>query len=245
MIDRICAQLREQGDDLRIQGIVKTEKMYLVTLSDKYGNNMDMSPLGFDIESGKEVYVEYDFDSSGINCIVPEAYRTYRDIVYSQLCENTPDHIVNELGPYGISYAINVVFLEYISDISISQLYDICNYMIFLIAFSCTMEEKSSFMLLMANDAIKSFLRMPNSEKLKHVVEWAKESELDTELDTELVGHDSFGFGYSSLENGKLLTPQFKPFGVDSPFSDAAKFGDKPFKPTQVASNKKGKGIKE
>jgi len=42
-----------------------------------------------------------------------------------------------------------------------------------------------------------------------------------------------------------LLTPQFKPFGVDSSFSDAAKFGDKPFKPTQVASNKKGKGIKE
>lgn len=28
-------------------------------------------------------------------------------------------------------------------------------------------------------------------------------------------------------------------------FSEAAKFGDKPFKPTQVASNKKGKGIKE
>lgn len=129
---------------------------------------------------------------------------------------------MNELGPYGISYAINAVFSEYISDISISQLYDICNYMIFLIAFSCTMEEKSSFMLLMANDAITSFLRMPNSEKLKHVVEWAKESELDTELDTELVGHDSFGFGYRPLENDKLLTPQFKPFGVDRPFSDAA-----------------------
>ncbi len=56
---------------------------------------------------------------------------------------------------------------------------------------------------------------------------------------------DSFGFGYRPLENDKLLTPQFKPFGVDRPFSDAAKFGDKPFKPTQEASNKKGKGIKE
>lgn len=171
MIDRICAQLKEQVDDLHIQRIVKTEKMYLISLSDKYGNNMDISPLGFDIESGKEVYVDYDFNSSGINCIIPEEYSTYRNIVYFQLCENTPDYIVNELGPYGIDYAINAVFSEYISDISISQLYAVCNYVIFLIAFSCTMEEKSKFMLLMNNDAITSFLRMNTSEKLEYVGE--------------------------------------------------------------------------
>lgn len=169
MIDKICAQLSEQVDDLHIQRIVKTEKMYLISLSDKYGNDMDMSPLGFDIESGKEVYVDYDFDSSGVNCIIPEAYSTYRNIVHFQLCENTPDSIVNELGPYGVDYAINTVFSEYISDISISQLYAVCNYMIHLIAFSCTMEEKSKFMLLMNNDIITSFIRMNNSEKLKYI----------------------------------------------------------------------------
>lgn len=172
MIDRICAQLSEQVDDLHIQRIVKAEKMYLISLSDKYGNNMDMPPLGFDIESGKEVYVDNDFDSSGINCIIPEAYSTYRNIVYFQLCENTPDSIVNELGPYGIDYVINAVFSEYISDITISQLYAVCNYMIFSIAFSCTTEEKSKFMLLMNNDTITSFIRMNNSEKLKYVGEY-------------------------------------------------------------------------
>lgn len=171
MIDRICAQLSEQANDLRIQRIVKTEEMYLVWLSDKYGNDMDMLPLGFDIESGKEVYVDYDFDSSGVNCTIPEAYRTYRNIVCSQLDANTPDSIVNELGPYGIDYAINAVFSEYayVSDISISQLYAVCNYMIHSIVFSCTAEEKSSFRLLMKNDMITSFIEMNTFEKLKYV----------------------------------------------------------------------------
>lgn len=169
MIDRICAQLSEEANELYIQRIIKTEKMYLISLSDRYGNDMDILPLGFDIVSGKEVYVEYDFDSSGVNCRVPEAYSTYRNIVYFELCKNTPDSIVIELGPHGINYAINVLFTEYISNISISQLYAVCNYMVHLIAFLCNEEEKSKAMFLMKNDIIISFIKMDIPEKLKYV----------------------------------------------------------------------------
>lgn len=166
MLENICAQLNKKIDMLYIQRIIKNEKMYLIFLSDKYGNDMDMLPLGFDSENGLEVPIDYDYDASGVNCSIPEQYNTYRNIVYDRLVESVPNAIVDDLGPYGISYAVNAIYTEYISEISISQLYAICNYMIHTIALICNEEEKTNFMSLLNNDIVSSFIRMDSSEKI-------------------------------------------------------------------------------
>ncbi|NMB95639.1 MAG: hypothetical protein GYA02_03375 [Clostridiaceae bacterium] len=172
MIDKICLQLSESIDDLYIQKIIKTDKMYLVSLSDKYGNDMDMLPLGFDCVNGMEVHVDYDFDSSGIYCDIPEQYDTYRNIVFRRLSEYVSEDVINDLGPYGIVYAINAIYTEYVSNVSISQLFAICNYLIHTIALVCDNNEKTKFMLLLSNDTIGGFIRMAKEDKLLLVDEY-------------------------------------------------------------------------
>lgn len=166
MVEEICDKLGQSIDNLFIQRITKNEEMFLISLSDKYGNDMDMLPLGFDSETGNEVVVDYDYDYSGVDYTIPDKYKTYRNIIYDRLMEETPESIIDELGQYGISYPINALYTEYISDLSISELYAVCNYMVYTIAMFCNDEEKAKFISLLNNDMISSFIRMPNSEKL-------------------------------------------------------------------------------
>lgn len=168
MIDKLCIQV----EGLALLGIEKNEKMYRILLSDKYGNNPEHGiSLFYDIESGKEVDSDCDefYSLEVYRCKLPKEYRTYRDIIYTKLEENTSEFIKKCLGPYGTENAVNAVFSKHVSGITFNQLYALCNHMVYLILFFCSKEEKSSFRLLLHNKVIRTFLDKPISEKLECV----------------------------------------------------------------------------
>lgn len=169
MINKICTKLSKSIGDLYIQSIIKTEEIYLITLSDKYGNDMDTLPLGFSCVDGHEVAVDFDCNTSGADWAIPDKYTTYRNVVCERLVQNMPDDVVEALGPHGIHYVVNALYTEYVADISIDELYAICSYLIYVIAATCSKEEKENIGCLLTNDAVRSFLEMNNSEKLNTV----------------------------------------------------------------------------
>lgn len=166
MLDQICKRLEEEIKELYIQRITRNEGSVLIYLSDKYGNDMDMLPLCFDVLSGEEVSIDIDFDASGENVQIPKQYVTYRSRVYDRLMVYTPSFILQELGPYGINFPINSLFTQYIDGVELSQLFAICNYLTNSISLVCNDEEKKSFAKLLENEAICSFIILPNDEKL-------------------------------------------------------------------------------
>lgn len=169
MIEQICEKLNKEVDKLFIQRITKNNKCIYVYLSDQYGNNAAMPPLGFDLKSGEEIFVDYNYDYLGMDCEIPDQYNTYRNMVYDKLEKTVPSELADELEPYGVVYPINAIFTEYICDVEVSQLYAICNYLLNAIVVFCNNEEKEKFSQLMNNELIRSYIRLPIEEKLKIV----------------------------------------------------------------------------
>ncbi len=171
MIELICKELSKQIKDLHIQRITQNDESILIYLSDLYGNNLDMLPLCFD-KNGNEMNIDIDYDPSGVDLDIPEKYDTFRNRVYDRLVEVTSPEIINNLGPYGISFPLNALYTEYIDDLELSQLFAICNYLVNMISLTCSEQEKSKFVELLKNEVIDNFIKSSNVEKLDIVTNY-------------------------------------------------------------------------
>lgn len=172
MVEQICKKIAENRD-LYIQKITGDCERVYIYVSDKYGNDMDSMPLAYSIEDGKESFLEDEFEAYyGIPCDVPDEYRTYKSLVQSKLEDTVPSNIMDALGNYGLNFPINAIYIRGVSDVTLSQLYAFCNYLINIIAFSCNSDEKSDFGLLLQNTHISDFIRLSNEEKLELVTDY-------------------------------------------------------------------------
>lgn len=166
-ITEALQKLSKNVPNLYIQRLTKNGNELSVYASDKYGNDFDMPPICIDINTGKELHMGFNFDASGINCEIPTEYTTYRSRVYDRIVSNIGDGVLDSLGEWGISIPINLIYHEPIADMTLSQIYAVCNYMVHVVALLYSDDERSSFIKLLQNERISSFLRLSNGDKLK------------------------------------------------------------------------------
>lgn len=172
IIDQICSRLAKNMSQLYITRIIKSKECCYVYISDKYGNDPDVPPLGFNVETGDEVGVTFDFDPSGTDCEVPEKYKTFRTKVIEKLYEDLPDDRYNSLGPYGLYLPVNALYTESVRDVDLCDVYAICNYFVNLFADVCDDAEKKSYFTMIENPIISEFIQAPPAEKMKRAEEY-------------------------------------------------------------------------
>lgn len=168
MIKQICDNLHKGIDKLYIRSIQEDEGKVYIYLSDIYGNDKDDLPFGFDLSSGESIYVDLDTDCYGKEYDIPIEYQTYRSIVLNKLQENLPEVLRQNL-TWGLYLPMNVIYSDYISEISLPQLYALCYYFFNLYVSVCTEDEKGSVFLLRRNRIIYGFLQLSMEEKMELV----------------------------------------------------------------------------
>lgn len=168
MIESVCRRLKEEMSELYIRQIIKGDAYFFIYLSDQYGNDIDMVPRGFEVETGAEIDVDWEFDISGAYYRVPQEYQTWKEMVMRRLDAEIPGYVYEGLGEYGLYFPMNALYTGYISELQLGQLYAVSNYLTQIFSTACDESEKEDFSAMCANPIVREFLASSLNDKIQN-----------------------------------------------------------------------------